>query len=293
MGRKNHQLVPRYNFDDLGVSFSKCLCYNQGKMGKGDGFTVIEVMLFLTISGALLLMAMIGSGEMARQARFSDSVNSFHSNMQRYYEDVVSGVNTRAVNDACDPGTVRTGTDSCLLIGRVISFTEDSSAGIVRYATASSAVPDTGSIYDQLRVGSVTVQASGEQPINLAWGALFQNASRASGVIGAQPLKQAGSTRALVNNVAFLRHPNGSEIVPYFFYSTNSTLASVQSGLTTALNALSVASATTATICITTSPTEYAATAAPVAAILLGTGTGSASIDTNYSPTRGPAGVCE
>lgn len=262
-------------------------------MGKGDGFTVIEVMLFLAISGALLLMAMIGSGEMARHARFSDSVNSFHSNMQRYYEEVVSGVNTRAVNNACSAGNVRTGTDSCLLIGRVISFNEDTSSGIVRYATSSASVADTGSIYDQLRAGSVTVQSSGEQPITLAWGALFQNASRASAVIGAQPLKQVGSTRALINNVAFLRHPNGSQIAPYFFYSTNTTLANVQAGLTTALNALSATSATTANICITTSPTEFGATGAPVAAIMLGTGTGSASIDTNYEPTRGVAGICE
>jgi hypothetical protein len=262
-------------------------------MGKGDGFTVIEVMLFLAISGALLLMAMLGSGEMARHARFSDSVNSFHSNMQRYYEEVVSGVNTRAVNNACAPGNVRAGTDSCLLIGRVISFNEDTSGGMVRYVTASGAVADTGSIYSQLQAGGVTVQSSGEQPLTLAWGALFQNASRASAIIAPQPLKQAGSTRALINNVAFLRHPNGSQIVPYFFYSTNTTLANVQTGLTTAVNALSLTSNTSANICITTSPTEFGATAAPVAAIMLGTGTGSASIDTNYQPTRGPAGICE
>lgn len=262
-------------------------------MGKGDGFTVIEVMLFLAISGALLLMAMLGSGEMARHARFSDSVNSFHSNMQRYYEEVASGVNTRALNDGCAAGNVRAGTDTCLLIGRVISFNEDTSGGIVRYATSSAAIPDTGSIYSQLQAGSVTVQASGEQPITLPWGALFQNASRASAVIAAQPLKQVGSTRALINNVAFLRHPNGSQIVPYFFYSTNNGLANVQSGLTTALNALSATSATTANICITTSPTEFGTTSPPVAAIMLGNGTGSASIDTNYEPTRGIPGICE
>ena len=268
------------------------LCYNQDKMGKGDGFTIIEVVLFLAISGALLLMAMIGSGEMARHARFSDSVNAFHSNLQRYYEEVTSGVNTREANDACTAGTVDAGTDSCLLLGRVISFEEGTSSGFVRYATGGFNVADTGTIHAQIRNANITVRDSGEQNVDLAWGATFQSASRASGVIASQPLKQVGSTRALINNVAFIRHPNGSEIAQYYFYSTSTTLADVQAGLTTALNALAATSTTTASICII-NDADFGSLSSPIAAILLGSGRGSASIDTDFAPSVGVPGICE
>lgn len=261
-------------------------------MGKGDGFTIIEVILFLAISGMLLLMAMIGSGEMARHARFSDTVNSFHSNVQRYYEEVTNGVNTRATTGACGAGSVEGGTDSCLLLGRVISFGEDTSMGTVRYVTGSFNVADTGTIYDQIRAANVNVRDSGAQPIELAWGATFQSASRESSVIAGQPFKQVGSTRALVNNVAFIRHPNGSEIAQYYFYSLSTSRVDVQTGLTTALNALSAASDTTAAICLTNS-VDFGATPSPIAAIMLGAGRGSASIDTNYQPTKGVTGICE
>ena len=263
-------------------------------MGKSDGFTIIEVILFLAISGALLLMAMIGSGEMARHARFSDSVNAFHSNLQRYYEEVTSGVNTREANDACTPGTVDGGTDSCLLLGRVISFQEDTSTAVVRYATGNFNVADTGTVHAQIANANIIVRDSGEQTVDLAWGATFQSASRASGVIASQPLKQTGSARALINNVAFIRHPNGSEIAQYYFYSTSTSLADVQAGLTTALSAPppNVTSMTTASICII-NDADFGSLSSPIAAILLGSGRGSTSIDTDFAPSVGVPGICE
>src|SRR5687768_15768857 len=91
---------------------------------KRDGYTIVEVMIFLAISGLMLSMAMIGSGNLARQTRYSDTVNSFHSTLQRVYEEIASGVNTRQASDAdCSTGPNRLpGTDACLVLGKVISF---------------------------------------------------------------------------------------------------------------------------------------------------------------------------
>ncbi len=269
---------------------------------KRDGFTIVELIIFLAISGLLLTMAMIGSGNLARNARYSDSVNSFHSMMQRTYEEVANGVNTRQENeDDCVTGGGQSrapGTDVCLLLGKVISFNyNNGTTATVRYVTDSPvAYLTTGTPQQQISASFPRVNDTASEVYELSWGASFQVASRETvpSVAAHNLMIKPGTNRAIINNVAFLRSPSGSQIIPYYFYSTAQDAASVQAGLRLAaanFTGNNRSTDTKAYICVTNRQ-DWTAATAPVAAIVLGVGQGSVAIDTNFNPVRTSLGEC-
>ena len=257
---------------------------------KRDGFTIIEVMIFLAISGLMLTMAMIGSGNLARQARFSDSVNSFHSTLQREYEEVVNGVNIRPSSVAgCDGSIRQTGTDDCVLLGKVISF--DYAGGHfahVRYVTDEPPYVATGTILDQIVAAKPKVSSANVRDYELSWGASFQTASRLTDVspTDVATLVKPGSSYALINNIAFLRSPNSSQITTYYFHADNTNdPVDIQDNLRDAVADSIRTTSTQANICIRNTQ-DWSASTSPVAAIKLGVGQGSVAIDTKYEPSR-------
>ncbi len=92
------------------------------------GYTVIEVTLFLGITGLLFLIVLIGTGSSIRTVRFSDSNHSLVAFVQRQYDDIINGLNTRPGLETCSGGIVSTGsnqtpgTSNCLLLGRLLVF---------------------------------------------------------------------------------------------------------------------------------------------------------------------------
>jgi len=61
------------------------------------GFTVIEVMLFLAVTGLLAVGILVGSGVAIGQQRYRDSVNTLKSYIQQQYSEVTSVINNRAI----------------------------------------------------------------------------------------------------------------------------------------------------------------------------------------------------
>lgn len=126
------------------------------------GFTVIELMLFLAISGALMAGLLIGSGVAVAQQRYRDSVKSLQSIIQDEYSEVANVVNDRPDNLYCDANgaisdgagvTPRGASSSCVILGRLIhSHKEDSAldAGfaihsypVIAASSSSAGVPNT------------------------------------------------------------------------------------------------------------------------------------------------------
>ncbi len=238
-------------------------------------------------------MAFIGSDQMAKRARFTDTVNSLQSLVQLQYESVQSGVNTRAASAGC-AGAIRQGADSCLLLGKVLSFTPGSGVMNIRPVTTTAMnIEDAGTIYSQIALTSPVVSSS-TQMSELQWGAVIREASRASGVVPsytADTLK-SGSTRALINAVAFLRGPNSAEIITYFFrYDSSDTDANVQIGLRNAVTNYATTAQTTGSVCIH-NVQDYTASSTPVAAVLLGGAGGTSGIATNFDAPVGATGIC-
>ena len=87
---------------------------------KHTGFTVIEVMLFLAISGLLISALLIGTGVSISRQRYKDSVTTFQSNLQQVYEEVMSVNNNRdSVRAGCGSSAVA-GTSECALLGKLL-----------------------------------------------------------------------------------------------------------------------------------------------------------------------------
>src|SRR3982751_6935386 len=91
------------------------------------GFTVVEVTLFLAITGLLFLIAITGTSNTIRSVRFSDSGRSVNAFVQQQYDDIINGLNNRTGAEACAGGVVSAGsepagTSSCLLLGKLVVF---------------------------------------------------------------------------------------------------------------------------------------------------------------------------
>lgn len=93
-----------------------------------SGFTIIEVMLFLSISGLLFVGLMVGVNTNINQQRYRDSVASFSGLLQQQYSEVANTRNDRDDGWRCsgsiveqDPenGQAR-GTTDCVFLGRYI-----------------------------------------------------------------------------------------------------------------------------------------------------------------------------
>ncbi len=115
------------------------------------GFTIIEVMLFLGVSGLLIvgLLASIWGG--ITQQRYRDAVVSFQETLRQPYGSLVAIQNQRPANsDGCAGFR---GTSDCLLLGKFLHVTSQNVAGsgasIVTMSDVIGALPtvDPGSNY--------------------------------------------------------------------------------------------------------------------------------------------------
>lgn len=186
-----------------------------------DGFTIIEVMLFLGISSMLLLVVFSLSSTLIVSTRFTDSVRGLESFLQRQYEEVASGVNTRGSEACTSSDTSSRGTSACLLLGRLIVFTANSAA-VNSVSVIGSDVTSSGSTMEAvLNDFAPRTAPSTLETYLIPWDARFTSARRTSDSVG-------------VNAVAILRNPKSSQIAYYFFTApatSTTTGASLTGGL--------------------------------------------------------------
>jgi len=96
------------------------------------GFTIIEVMLFLAVTGLLAASILVGSGVAIGQQRYGDSVNSLKSYIQQQYSEVANVANDRDKAWTCNSSAAITqtdpsggqprGTSDCVILGRFITI---------------------------------------------------------------------------------------------------------------------------------------------------------------------------
>jgi type II secretory pathway pseudopilin PulG len=98
------------------------------------GFTIIETMLFLAISGMLVAAILVGSGIAINQQRYRDSVNGVKSYIQQQFNETANVINNRSAAWTCTAsgdvvevagsGQPR-GRSDCVIIGRLITTSDD------------------------------------------------------------------------------------------------------------------------------------------------------------------------
>lgn len=95
-----------------------------------SGFTIIEVMLFLAVTGMLTIGILVGSSATLGQQRYRDSVNSLKGFIQEQYGQIANVVNSQTKNPICSKtGSKLTlgadniqdrGTSECVMMGRLL-----------------------------------------------------------------------------------------------------------------------------------------------------------------------------
>jgi type II secretory pathway pseudopilin PulG len=95
---------------------------------KQTGFTVIEVMLFLAITGLMVVGMVAGTSISIQTQRYHDSVRSFKSLVQEQYAEIVSTENNRLRSTFCGDGSATpveteqdasvVGQSDCEIVGR-------------------------------------------------------------------------------------------------------------------------------------------------------------------------------
>lgn len=89
------------------------------------GFTIIEVLLFTSLSALFLLIAVLGSGSIQRNTEFTLGMEEIEQIVDGVVSDLRNGVSVNPGNIGCDLGGSFTeaGTNAeCILMGKVIDF---------------------------------------------------------------------------------------------------------------------------------------------------------------------------
>ena len=97
------------------------------KMKNQKGFTIIETMLFLAVTGALILGVLIGTGASLNNQRYRDAVETFKGQLQSQYSTLGSIRNARSNTWSCgadakpvEEGTVIRGQSDCSIVGSLM-----------------------------------------------------------------------------------------------------------------------------------------------------------------------------
>jgi type II secretory pathway pseudopilin PulG len=97
------------------------------------GFTIIELVLFLGITGLVMGVLLAGVGGSLNRERYRDAVSSFQNYLQGQYNLVNNVNNSRDATEICSGGKIIAdatgdsgrGTSDCTIVGRVIYSSAD------------------------------------------------------------------------------------------------------------------------------------------------------------------------
>lgn len=151
-----------------------------------SGYTIVEIMIFLAVSGALFVLAMITINGQQARAAFAQGTRDFQSSMQDLINDVQNGNFPENTNYTCvlggsgqpqigNGGGSNQGThEDCVFLGKVIQFSPNRTAldvytvvgrrslpnnqEVTSYAQARPATAPTGQFNERLTIpGGLTV----------------------------------------------------------------------------------------------------------------------------------------
>ncbi len=170
---------------------------------KQKGFTLVEIILFFALSGTFLMIAFVGIRGRTEALQFTDAMRSMQNYIVSEQNKVTNGVNSSSLS-ACDGITPTGEKEDCLLVGRIITFTDSSAEAKsnVMYGGVPTSydLAYADSDFDRLKLTKPRADNStGDYSID--WGVKFNknNSSDINGskVVGIGWLRSPGSNRVL------------------------------------------------------------------------------------------------
>lgn len=185
-------------------------------LGRQKGYTVVEVTLFLGVSGLLFLVAIFATGSTIRNIRFSDSGFSLESFVQKQYDNVLNGVNTRGDQIVCNSGVIGAGsqtpgTSNCFFMGKLLLF-KQGEYNITSYniiGTEPAGLNLSQSDEQLIAAYQPTIVTDSEvENYPIPWHAYISGIRRVS---------TADPSPLATNALALIRSPRSSRIVSYTY----------------------------------------------------------------------------
>lgn len=135
------------------------------------GFTIIETMLFLAVTGLLTIGVLVGASTAISAQRYKDAVATLQSDIQQQYEDAVSIKNGREGASTIPTCTGDRGQTDCVLMGKLMTIS--SSGAIVQYSVFGrepGTLAGSPTEYQVMQAYNPTVISSSSQPGAMEWG---------------------------------------------------------------------------------------------------------------------------
>ncbi len=179
------------------------------------GFTIVEVVLFLAISGALAI-GIIGSAMVGiNMQRYSDSVTSFKAEVQTQFSRTYSVSNPRSDSDSsCEidsDESTELGTTECLILGRILTVDIDGQVTAANLISTQKEDVINSSDTDEQQLASLepAIDTVGLETSSMAWDTRITNGSNIGPV--SLVILRAPSTG---NVHSYVRHGVAYEAVP-------------------------------------------------------------------------------
>lgn len=197
------------------------------------GFTIIEVMLFLAISGMLFAGIIFGTGSSINTQRYRDSVNSLQSILQQQFTEVTNVVNDNTSVDCAGTPNLNRGQTNCMMLGRYIAYSGGNSITIKNVIGSqfnNTTVTDDVSAFQQYNL-----TLSPFSTYDLEWNTLIKNSSNSPMSFSILMLRSplSGIVRSFVNNTTVTADNKLSDLLTSTFLDTSAQLCVDPNGLTT------------------------------------------------------------
>lgn len=199
---------------------------------KQRGFTIIEVTLFLAVSGLLIVGLFMAVGASLNVQRYRDATQSFKSLLQEQYSDLANTQNSRANTWSCNDSTAVTsnasgvfrGQTNCMLVGKYMSINKGDIKIYTVVASQKTIVNESLSDIAALRsTGNyrLNISTTGIKETDLEWGTEIAWPASGNG---------SRSPRDRTMSLLFIRSPDSGRTYTF----TADELMSVTAGGTSA-----------------------------------------------------------
>ncbi|MEI6850429.1 MAG: hypothetical protein WCK26_00500 [Candidatus Saccharibacteria bacterium] len=170
------------------------------------GFTIIEIMLFLGVSGLLIMGLMMGIGTSINVQRYKDSVKSLQSFLQQQFSDVNNVTNeNEKINNKCgnDPTAFNRGQSNCVILGKFIKPNDSGQTLEIRTVTAVDRVVTSADDMTALHGYTLYIPSISSYDYDIEWGSSIVKTSpggQAKFAILMLRSPISGVTRTFINN---------------------------------------------------------------------------------------------